>query len=255
MKTRLCRLAWLLASLAAFATVPLASAAPAGSPVEAVRVASATAVVRQWRPGLHLFVKGNVGAGDAALNTLASWLAEQGTNWVVVLAENAEGETYTDAEGRTYRGVEAVNHALGKGLMNQTAFGQQVDARTGERNAAFFTLFLKERRLSYYGSDAQDKRGLGEDHWFGNLDRAAVSAMRKRGAGRLMPRKIPSRPSTGGSRTGLRRKRASGNNGLSPSRKRASRRPNEPPRRWKKPGPITLWRRPNRASSRGVFQT
>ncbi len=178
MKTRLCRLAWLLASLAAFATVPLASAAPAGSPVEAVRVASATDVVRQWRPGLHLFVKGNVGAGDAALNTLASWLAEQGTNWVVVLAENAEGETYTDAEGRTYRGVEAVNHALGKGLMNQTAFGQQVDARTGERNAAFFILFLKERRLSYYGSDAQDKRGLGEDHWVGNLDRAAVSAMR-----------------------------------------------------------------------------
>jgi hypothetical protein len=178
MKTSLYRLAGLLGSLAALGTTQPAPAAPAAPTGEAVRVALATDVVRQWRPGQHLYVKGNVGAGDSTLNGLASWLAEQGTNWVAVLAESAEGETYTDAEGRTYRGVEAVNHALGKGLMNQTAFGQQVDSRTGERNAAFFVLFLKERRLSYYGSDAQDKRGLGEDHWVGNLDRAAVTAMR-----------------------------------------------------------------------------
>lgn len=172
----------LLAAMAA--GWPSASAQPAAVPASVqpsgrgVAVAQATDVVRQWQPRQHLYVKGNLGVSASALDGLEAWLEEHATNWVVVLADNADGESYTDAEGQTFRGVEAVNHALGKGLMNQTTFGQQLDPRTQERDAAFFILFLKERQLSYYGSDAQDRRGVGEDHWKGNLDQPAVSAMR-----------------------------------------------------------------------------
>ena len=166
-----------LALIAAIAS-NLSTIASAAEAPPATAVAQATDVVRQWQPQQHLYVKGNLGVSSAVLDALEAWLDQQATNWVVVMVENAEGETYTDAEGQTFRGVEAVNHALGKGLMNQTAFGQQMDPRTQERNAAFFILFLKERRLSYYGSDAQDRRGLGEDNWEGNLDQSAVSAMR-----------------------------------------------------------------------------
>ena len=150
----------------------------AGSPALPLPLDRATDVVRRWQPQQHLYVKGNVGSSPEALAALETWLRVEATNWVVVLAENAEGEVYTDAEGHSYQGVEAVNHAMGKGLINQTAFGRQTDPRTQERNAAFFILFLKEHNLSYFGSDAQDRRGLGEDRWKGNLDQAAVAAMR-----------------------------------------------------------------------------
>jgi hypothetical protein len=162
------------------AQLPAQSATQSDS-ARPLTVTRATDAIRQWRPHQHLYVKGNLGVSTDALDALEQWLDQQGTNWVVVLAENAQGETYTDADGQSYQGVEAVNHALGKGLMNQTTFSQQTDPRTQERNAAFFILFLKERKLSYYGSDAQDRRGLGEDHWPGKLDQPAVSAMRNGG--------------------------------------------------------------------------
>ncbi|MHB9008512.1 MAG: hypothetical protein ACYDC1_16470, partial [Limisphaerales bacterium] len=128
-----------------------------------------------------LFVKGEVGVGAAQLDALAGWLDAQATNWVVVLLESAAGESFTDAEGSRFTGIEAVTHALGKGLLNQPAFGQSVHPRTGERNAAIFVLFLKDRRFSYFGSDAYDHRGLGEERWIGNLDQWAVKAMRDGG--------------------------------------------------------------------------
>jgi hypothetical protein len=169
-----------LLSPRAHAQLP-AQSAPQSDSARPLVVTRATDVIRQWQPHQHLYVKGNLGVSTDLLDTLEQWLDNHATNWVVVLAENAQGETYTDAEGQSYQGVEAVNHALGKGLMNQTTFSQQTDLRTQERNAAFFILFLRERKLSYYGSDAQDRRGLGEDHWQGNLDQPAVSAMRNGG--------------------------------------------------------------------------
>lgn len=146
-----------------------------------VKVSAGTEVVRVWKPGQHLFVKGELGLSAAQLSALAQWLEANATNWVVVLLDSAAGETYRTADGRTFTGIEAVNYALGQGLMGQTPFGQSVDARTGERNACFFALFLKDRRFSYYGSDAQDRRGLGENNWIGNLDAPAISAMRNGG--------------------------------------------------------------------------
>lgn len=146
-----------------------------------VKISAGTEVVRVWKPGEHLFVKGELGLSTAQLDALAEWLEVNATNWVVALLDSAAGETYRTADGRTFTGIEAVNYALGQGLIGQTPFGQSVDPRTGERNACFFALFLKDRRFSYYGSDAQDRRGLGEDNWIGNLDAPAIRAMRNGG--------------------------------------------------------------------------
>jgi len=143
----------------------------------------ATDVPRLWKAGQHLYVKGNLGVGPQQLNDLESWLRAKATNWTVVLLEQAADERFTDAEGSLFTGMDAVEHALGKGLPSQTAFGQFTDPRTGERNGAFFVLFLQERKFSYYGSDAYDRRGLGEDRWAGQLDQPAIAAMR--GGGRI----------------------------------------------------------------------
>lgn len=146
-----------------------------------VRVGRATEIVQSWKPGERLFVKGNLGVADSQLDALASWLSQNATNWLVALVESAADERFTDTEGTSFQGVEAVHQALGIDLLNRTVFGEQTEARTGERNAAIFILFLKDRRLSYFGSDAQDQRGLGEGQWIGNLDAPAIAAMRNGG--------------------------------------------------------------------------
>jgi len=143
-----------------------------------LRVRAGTDVVGQWQPHQHLYVKGDLGVGAAQLDELESWLDQQAGNWTVVLLETGQDEEFTDAEGSRYSGLDAVEHALGKGLPNRTAFGQLTDPRTGELNGAFFVLFLKDRKFSYFASDAMDRRGLGEDRWQGNLDRPAIAAMR-----------------------------------------------------------------------------
>jgi hypothetical protein len=67
------------------------------------------------------------------------------------------------------------------GLSNQTKFGELVHPVTHETDGAIFVLMLKNRKFSYFGSEAQDRRGLGESHWFGELDQPAVRAMRSGG--------------------------------------------------------------------------
>ncbi len=141
-------------------------------------------ILQHWQPGQHLYVKGNLGVGPTQLDELEAWLRANATNWTVMLLEHARDERFTDAAGESFTGMDAVEHALGKGLPNQTAFGSLTDPRTGERNGAFFVLFLQERKFSYFGSDAQDRRGLGEDSWIGQLDQPAIAAMR--GGGRVL---------------------------------------------------------------------
>jgi hypothetical protein len=164
--------------------LPNSGAAVFGQPTQSARavpVANATDVVKLWQAQQHLYVKGNLGVSQDQLDSLQTWLDENALNWTVVLVESATGERYTDTAGQTYFGLDAVGHALGKGLPNQTAFGQQVEPRTREANGAFFLLFLKERKFSYFASDAQDNRGLGEANWVGNLDQPALAAMRSGG--------------------------------------------------------------------------
>ncbi len=80
--------------------------------------------------------------------------------------------------------MDAVEYALGHGLANRTGFGRLEHPETKETDGAVFVLFLQERKFSYYGSDAQDRRALGESRWVGDLDREAIRAMR--GGGRII---------------------------------------------------------------------
>ncbi|MCP3097464.1 hypothetical protein LZ198_01100 [Myxococcus sp. K15C18031901] len=148
------------------------------------RVANATDVVKVWSDSQHLYVKGDVGVSDTRLAELESWLTANAPHWTVVLLESSQGERFVDAEGKGFSDSEAVLHALGKGLSNRTRFGALTHAKTGETDGTVLVVSLRERKLSYFGSDAQDRRGLGEDEWAGNLDQSAVKAMR--GGGRLV---------------------------------------------------------------------
>ena len=151
------------------AQVQTSSAAPAG-------FRAVSEIIKQWTPDQHLWVRGEIGVSEGQLSDLESWLDQNGPNWTIVLMQNASGQTW-----RNFRGMTAVEHALGYGLSNQTGFGKLTDQRTGESNGAVFVLFLAERKFSYFASDAFDERGLGESRWIGNLDRRAVSAMRSGG--------------------------------------------------------------------------
>ena len=138
-------------------------------------------VLSAWSPERHLYVKGNVGASASQLGELEAWLAQNGPHWTVVLVDNADGEYFVAADGRPLFGIDAVEVALGMGLSNQTKFGELVHPLTHETDGAIFVLMLKNRKFSYFGSEAQDRRGLGESHWFGELDQPAVRAMRSGG--------------------------------------------------------------------------
>ncbi|RJS22622.1 hypothetical protein DRW03_15080 [Corallococcus sp. H22C18031201] len=167
------------AALVVLALLLLGTSAPAAQ--RPLRVRSITRVVEAWKESQHLYVKGDVGASDEQLRELEVWLSQEAPHWTVVLSNDAEQERFTDASGSRFEGIEAAKQALGKGLSNRTSFGALRHPDTGEQDGAIFLLSLRERNLSYFGSDAMDKRGLGEAHWQGNLDASAIAAMRSGG--------------------------------------------------------------------------
>jgi predicted nucleic acid-binding Zn-ribbon protein len=138
-------------------------------------------VITGWNESNQLFVHGNLGVQPRRLDELASWLNQNGKHWSIVLMETAEGQQYRTADGQEYFGMDAVEHALGHGLNNQTSFGKLTHSVTGQRDAAVFVLFLRERKFSYYSSEAQDTRALGKARWIGELDKPAIQAMRNGG--------------------------------------------------------------------------
>jgi hypothetical protein len=138
-------------------------------------------VLSSWTPDRHLYVKGDIGASRQQLADLEAWISENGPHWTIVLLDSADGEYYVAADGRSLFGIDAVEVALGMGLSNQTKFGELVHPVTHENDGAIFVLMLKNRKFSYFGSEAQDRRGLGEAHWFGELDQPALRAMRSGG--------------------------------------------------------------------------
>jgi len=147
----------------------------------ALRVDSGVEVPKVWRADQHVYVNGNIGVADPALAGLEKWIDGNAPNWTIVLLETGRGESYTDARGLSYSGIDAVEHALGKELPNKTPFGGIEHPETGEAYGAFFVLFLKDRTFSYYGSDVFDRRGLGDRNWAGGLDGPAKRAMRSGG--------------------------------------------------------------------------
>ncbi len=154
---------------------------PARGEERAVPIDHVGDVITKWQPDQHLYVKGDLGIGTQQLVSLEAWLDENGPHWTVVLLRNASHEDYQAIDGRRFRGMDAVEYALGHGLANRTGFGELEHPETGETDGAVFVLFLDERKFSYYGSDAQDRRGVGESHWIGELDRPAKRAMRSGG--------------------------------------------------------------------------
>ena len=150
----------------------------------AVTIRAIDDVITQWSADQHLYVRGNLGIGDEQLSRLETWLDENGPHWTVVLLQNAHNDLYVTPDRRTYRDLDAVEYALGHGLANRTGFGELEHPVTGETDGAVFVLFLEERKFSYYGSDAHDRRELGEAQWVGELDVPAIRAMR--GGGRIL---------------------------------------------------------------------
>ena len=130
-------------------------------------LARGTEIVADWEAEQRLFVKGSVGVSGERLAELEQWLDANAPNWTVLVAADAEGESFTEVDGSRRRGIDAVEYAIGRGLPRTTGFADRVDARTGERNGAALAIFLKERVFSYTGSEAQNKRMLGEAQWRG----------------------------------------------------------------------------------------
>ena len=181
----------LLAALVALpATCPLASAQPPRF-AQAERVADGSVTQFQdvsellnlWAPDSHLYVRGRVRLSSRELDSLEGWLDEHGPHWTVLLLEDARGLEFVDRDGRRERGMDAIELAIGETLMDRSNFRDQTHPRTQEPDGAVFVLFLKERKFSYRGSTAQDRRDLGASRWMGRLDRPAFRAMR--GGGRI----------------------------------------------------------------------
>ncbi len=145
------------------------------------KIAAIEDVIRTWRPDRHLFVKGNLGIGSRQLDELENWLTKNGPHWTIVIMDEASDASFLANDGREYRGMDAIEYALGYGLSNRTDFGKLEHPKTMERDGAVFAMSLKERKFSYFGSDAQDRRGLGESNWVGQLDQPAFRAMRSGG--------------------------------------------------------------------------
>ncbi|MFY2557830.1 hypothetical protein ACN469_09400 [Corallococcus terminator] len=168
-----------------FAPLLLLAFVLAASPVDAARrhqrIRSATSVVDVWSESQHVYVKGDVGVSTGQLADLEVWLTKNAPHWTVVFLESAEGERFVDAEGTRFTGIDAALHALGKGLSNRTGFGELRHPRTQEPDGAVFLLSLADRNLSYFGSQAQDRRKAGDAQWKGDLDAPAIEAMRNGG--------------------------------------------------------------------------
>jgi len=140
-------------------------------------------VIQKWSPNQHLYVQGNLGLSDSQLMKLESWIRQNGPHWTIILMEDASRQRYINQEGRIETNMDAVELSVSD-LMELGSFTSQVHPVSGEQDGAVFILFLKQRKFSYRSSDAQNRRGLGQDRWIGKLDRSAFRAMR--GGGRIL---------------------------------------------------------------------
>ena len=140
-------------------------------------------VIQKWSPQQHLYVQGQLGLNQSQLMELESWIHQNGPHWTVILMEDSTNQRYTNNEGRIESGMDAVELSMSD-LMEVGSYRGQLNPVTGEQDAAVFILFLNERKFSYRASEAQNRRGLGENRWIGKLDRPAYRAMR--GGGRIL---------------------------------------------------------------------
>jgi len=131
-------------------------------------------VISKWNPNQHLYVKGDLGLSPTQLVELEGWLHKRG-HWTAILIQDSSYERYTNEDGRVEIGMDAVELSLSD-LMEVGSFRSQTNAVTGEQDAAVFVLYLNERKFAYRASEAQSRRGLGQNRWIGKLDRPAYRA-------------------------------------------------------------------------------
>jgi hypothetical protein len=135
--------------------------------------------VKSWSKDTHLYVVGDVSLSRSTLRSIEASL--KGTHWTVILVGDSSGQTYRDAEGNDHYGDDAVDFATGQALTKQDGWSSLRNPRTGEQDASHFTLVLRQHKLYYQGSEAQNGRGLGKEHFKGDLDQWAINAMRSGG--------------------------------------------------------------------------
>lgn len=136
----------------------LASTSRAGE--TAVEIPDGVSILENWDKDQHVYRVGELGVRPELLDGLERWLDENASNWTVLFLESALGESYTDVFGETSRGIDAVEDAMEKGLPARTAFSEFKDPDSGRPTGAFFILSLKERTMSYYGSESYQFGGV-----------------------------------------------------------------------------------------------
>lgn len=142
-----------------------------------VSVEEGVAVPKVWEPGNHIYFKGQLPVSQEKLTELDQWIARRAPNWYVVLLDNTEGEALRNARGRNLTGFDAVETALNQELPAETGFGSIIDEASGEPSGVVLVLSLGDQQISYLPSQAYEVRGLGRNHWVGELDQPALSAL------------------------------------------------------------------------------
>ncbi len=130
-----------------------------------------------WSPEAHVYFEGELPVSEEQLTELDSWLAQRAPNWTVVLLADTTGEKLTDARERDLTGFDAVEEALNSSLPAKTAFGALLDPVSGQPNGVVLLLSLGDQQISYLPSAAYEIRGLGRNHWVGELDQPALRAL------------------------------------------------------------------------------
>jgi len=147
----------------------------------AVKLASGIDLIKEWQADQHLYISGDINLSSQELANLEDWLDQNGKNWTVLLSQSSAKERHRDPFGAQRRGVEALEIALTVDLPAKTGFGKIIDQKTGHPNGALFIIHLKERQLSYYGSDYYQHNGAPTHRFQNDLDAPARKALRDGG--------------------------------------------------------------------------
>ncbi len=145
-----------------------------------VRATDINDAIAKWTPNTRLIIMGNPGLDEGAQRSLAAFLADK--HWTIIVAENANGMSYRDADGNTRYGKEALEYGAGQGIFRKGGFAGQVDATSGLADGSILVISMGEHYLFLRNSEAQRVNGLdGAAQFPGNLDQWAKARLRAGG--------------------------------------------------------------------------
>lgn len=145
-----------------------------------VRATDINDAIAKWTPNTRLIIMGNPGLDESAQRSLAAFLADK--HWTIIVAENANGMSYRDADGNTRYGKEALEYGAGQGIFRKGGFSGQTDAASGLADGSILVISMGEHYLFLRNSEAQRVNGLdGAAQFPGNLDQWAKARLRAGG--------------------------------------------------------------------------